>query len=141
MPSYSKTIVVGHIGRDPQLKYMPSGAAVCEFSVATTERWKKDGEDCSETEWHNVKCWNKLAENCAQYLKKGSLVLVEGKNKTRSWEKDGVKKYKTEVVAFVVQFLDPKGGRDEPASEKESDPRSGAGSTPPPDDPNSEIPF
>lgn len=110
MSSFSKTIILGNLGADPDLKFLPSGQAVAEFSVATTERWTdKNGQKQEETEWHRCKIFGKQAEALAKYMTKGKQVLVEGRNKTRSWEKDGVKRYMTEVVATSVQFLG--GGR------------------------------
>ena len=102
-------MLIGFLGRDPELKRTPQGAAVCEFSVATTEKWKsKDGSQQQETEWHNCVAWNKQAETLAQYLSKGSHVYIEGKLKTKSWEDNGVKKYRTEVMVKEFQFLSGK---------------------------------
>jgi single-strand DNA-binding protein len=109
MASINKAIVIGNLGRDPELKRTNEGKAVCSFSVATTERFKDvQGQQQENTEWHNVSAWNKLAETAAQYLKKGSSVYIEGKLKTRSWDDNGQKKYKTEIVASSMQFLDSK---------------------------------
>lgn len=109
--SVNKVILVGNLGRDPELRYLPSGQSVVNFSVATTERFKgRDGQMKDQTEWHNVVVYGKPAEACGQYLKKGRQVYVEGKLTTRSWEaKDGSgKKYRTEIIALRVDFL---GGR------------------------------
>ncbi len=125
----NKVIVVGNLGRDPELKSLPNGNLVCEFSVATSEQWTKDGNKQERTEWHNIKVWGKLAEVCAKYLSKGRQAYVEGKLQTRSWEKDGVKQYRTEIVASEVQFLGGKGG---------NKPDQGDTSFPPPDDPSDE---
>ncbi len=102
--------VIGHLGRDPEIRYLNSGAAVCSFTVATTEKWKdKEGNPCEETEWHRVSCFDKLAEICGQYLTKGSLVFVEGKLKTRKYtDKDGVEKSTTEIQCKEMKML---GGR------------------------------
>lgn len=107
MASINKVILIGNLGNDPELKYTPSSTAVCNLNVATTERWMKDGKKEERTEWTRVNVWGKQAENCNQYLKKGSKVYVEGKLQTRSWddEKTGSKRYATEVVANTVQFL------------------------------------
>ncbi len=103
----NKVILIGNLGRDPELKRTPGGAAVTEFSIATTERFNdKNGQRQEQTEWHNIVVWNKQAETAAQYLKKGSSVYVEGKLKTRSWEDNGQKRYRTEIVASHFQFLD-----------------------------------
>lgn len=103
----NKVIILGRLGQDPQLKYLPGGSAVCNFSVATTEKWKdKEGVAQEKTEWHRIQVFGKLAELCNQYLAKGRQALVEGKLQTRSWDdKDGTKRYATEVVAQNVQFI------------------------------------
>lgn len=103
----NKVIIMGNLGQDPEVKYTPSGAAVATLSVATNETWTdKSGEKKEEVEWHRVVVWNKTAENCGKYLAKGRTVLVEGRNKTRSYEdKDGVKRYVTEIHASSVQFV------------------------------------
>ena len=99
--SVNKVILLGRLGKDPELKYTPSSKPVLELSLATTEKYK----DKEETEWHTVVFWNKQAETLAKYLQKGSLLYVEGRNKTRSWEKDGQKRYKTEVLGVSFQFV------------------------------------
>src|SRR5574343_1313169 len=102
----NKVMLIGRLGKDPELKYTPSGTAVANFTVATNESYKgKDGKKVENTDWHKVVAWNKLAEICGQYLKKGSLVYIEGKIKTRSYDKDGVKHYITEIVADEMQML------------------------------------
>ena len=108
----NKVILLGRLGQDPELKHTPSGAAVCNFSIATTETYKdKSGQKQEKTEWHKIVVWGKVAELCNQYLSKGKQALVEGKIQTRSWDdKDGNKRYTTEVNATSVQFLSPKDG-------------------------------
>ena len=103
----NKVILIGNVGQEPQSNNMSSGGMVCNFSVATSESWtdKQTGEKKESTEWHRVVAFRRLAEICAEYLHKGSKVWVEGKLKTRQWEKDGEKRYTTEVVANDVQFL------------------------------------
>ena len=123
MASVNKAILVGNLGRDPELKYLPSGDAVCNFSIATTESWKdKSGEKQEATEWHRISAFGKLAEVCGQYLKKGGAVYIEGSIKTRTYEKDGEKRYATEIRADRMQMLGGKGGQNEaeekPAPEK-----------------------
>jgi single-strand DNA-binding protein len=110
MSSVNKCIIVGNLGSDPEVKFLPNGSEVCNFSVATSESWKDDsGEKQEKTEWHNVVAWKKLATLCGEYLAKGRKVYVEGKLETRSWDdKDGTKKYKTELVARDVVFLGSK---------------------------------
>lgn len=131
--SVNKAIILGNLGQDPELRYTSGGTAVANFSVATTDRRKdKDGNVQEETEWHKVTTWAKVAENCAKYLKKGSKVYIEGKLQTRKYEKDGVDRYSTEITAFVVDFLDPKG------SAQDTNTGQGAPTTNPGDD---EIPF
>jgi single-strand DNA-binding protein len=108
--SVNKVILLGRLGQDPELKYTASGAAVCNFSLATSEAWTdKSGQKQEKTEWHRVVVWSKLAEVCNQYLSKGREAYVEGKLQTRSWDdKDGNKRYTTEINAVTVQFV---GGR------------------------------
>ncbi len=106
--SVNKVIILGRLGQDPEIKYTPSGAAVCNFSLATSETWndKNSGQKQERTEWHRVVVWGKLAELCNQYLAKGRQAFVEGKLQTRSWDdKDGNKRYTTEINATTVQFI------------------------------------
>lgn len=110
MASINKVILVGNLGQDPEVKYMPSGGAVTNISIATTDSWKDKatGEKKENTEWHRVVFFNRLAEIVGEYLRKGSQVYIEGNLRTRSWEDNGVKKYSTEIVAREMQML---GGR------------------------------
>lgn len=112
MASINKVILIGNLGRDPELRYTQGGSAVTNFSVATNERWKdKDGNNQERTEWHRVIVWGRSAENCAQYLQKGSTVYVEGRLQTNEWEdKEGIKRKTTEVIARDVQFMSNRGG-------------------------------
>lgn len=105
--SVNKVILLGRLGQDPELKYTPGGAAVCNFSLATTEAWTdKAGQKQEKTEWHRIVVWGKLAELCNQYLSKGRQAFLEGRLQTRSWEdKDGNKRYTTEIMATTVQFI------------------------------------
>lgn len=105
--SVNKVIVLGRLGSEPELRYTPSGAAVCNFSVATSDNWTdKNGEKQEKTEWHRIVVWGKLGELCHQYLSKGRQAYIEGKLQTRSWEdNNGVKKYTTEILANTVQFI------------------------------------
>ncbi len=107
MAGVNKVILVGNLGKDPELRSTTSGTSVCEFSIATGESWKgKDGQQQERTEWHRIVVWGKLGENCAKFLSKGRQVYLEGRLQTRSWEdKDGNKRYTTEIVARDVQFL------------------------------------
>jgi len=107
----NKAILVGRLGKDPEVRYTPDGAMITSFSLATDEQWKdKSGEKVQKTEWHNIVTFGKLAEICGNYLAKGLLVYIEGRIRTRSWEgKDGVKRYTTEIIATDMKMLSPKG--------------------------------
>jgi single-strand DNA-binding protein len=108
MAGVNKAVLIGHLGRDPELRYTPSGSAVANFSIATSEEWKdKDtGEKQERTEWHRIVAWGKLGEICGEYLHKGSQIYVEGRIQTRSWEdREGIKRYTTEIVAQSMQML------------------------------------
>ena len=111
MGSVNKVILVGNLGADPELKYTPSNRPVCNLSVATNEVWKdKGGNKQEKTEWHRVNVWGDQAEHCSKYLAKGRTVYVEGRLQTRSWDdKEGKKRYSTEVVAERVVFLGGQG--------------------------------
>ncbi|MFA5834064.1 MAG: single-stranded DNA-binding protein [Bacteroidota bacterium] len=109
--SLNKVQLIGNLGKDPELKYTPSGVAVATFSIATSESWKdQEGNQQEKTEWHNIVAWRKLAEICGEYLKKGKKVYLEGKLQTRNYEKDGIKRYITEIVADQLIMLDGGGG-------------------------------
>src|SRR3990170_880510 len=117
MASLNKVILIGNLGRDPEVKYTQSGAAVANLSVATNEAWTdRNGEKQERTEWHRVVAWGKQAEICAEHLAKGKQVYVEGSLQTRSWDdKDGNKRTTTEVRAVRILMLGrPEGGRTEP---------------------------
>ena len=111
MSGVNKVILVGRLGNDPEVRYTQDGSAVASFSIATSDEWKdkETGDKKERTEWHRIVAWRKLGEICGEYLSKGRQVYVEGKLQTRSWEKDGVTRYTTEIVASDVQFL---GGRE-----------------------------
>ena len=112
MASVNKVILVGNLGRDPEVRYMPDGGAITNISVATTDTWKdKAGEKQEKTEWHRVAFFGKLAEIAGEYLKKGSQVYLEGRLQTRKWQdKDGQDKYTTEIVADRMQMLGSRSG-------------------------------
>ena len=112
MASINKVILVGNLGQDPEVKYMPSGGAVTNISIATTDSWKDKatGEKKENTEWHRVVFFNRLAEIVGEYLRKGSQVYIEGNLRTRSWEDNGVKRYSTEIVAREMQMLGSRAG-------------------------------
>ena len=129
--SVNKVMILGRLGQDPELKYTPSGTAVCNFSLATNDYWTdKSGQKQERTEWHRVVVWGKVGENCGRYLSKGRQAFVEGSLQTRQWEgKDGQKRYTTEVVARNVQFI---GGTNEARRPQESEtaPRGANGGHP-----------
>ena len=155
MGSVNKVILIGNLGADPELKYTPSNRPVCNLSLATNEVFKdKSGQRQERTEWHRVTVWGDSAENCSKYLAKGRTVYIEGRLQTRSWDdKEGKKRYSTEVVADRVVFLGSggggaegggrrSGGRSWGGDESQSAPAAAAepdaGGPPPSDD---DIPF
>lgn len=115
MASVNKVTLIGNLGRDPEVRHTPGGMAVCNASIATTRSWKdkQSGEKKEETEWHRVVFYDRLAEIAGEYLRKGKSVYVEGRLKTRKWEKDGVDQYTTEIIAEQMQLL---GGREDGAA-------------------------
>jgi len=136
-------MLIGHLGRDPEMRFTPSGKAVTNFTMATNEVWlDQSGEKQERTEWHRVVTWGKLAENCAKLLAKGKQVYIEGRLQTRQWDdKDGNKRYTTEVVANQMQLLssmDSQGSRTNAASE---DPGYGASDNAPSSPEFDDIPF
>src|SRR5262245_51559031 len=127
MASVNKVIIVGNLGADPETRYLPSGEAVTNIRVATTDRWKDkaSGEMKEATEWHRVAFFGRLAEIAGEYLKKGSPVYVEGRIRTRKWQdKEGQDRYTTEIVADAMQLLGSRSGAGEPATVRE--PEAGA---------------
>ena len=112
--SLNKAILIGNLGKDPEIRTFQNGGRVCNLTLATSESWKdKDtGMDQEKTEWHRVVLWRRLAEIAGEYLKKGSKIYVEGQLQTRKWEQDGQTRYTTEIVAREMQFLDSKGSRE-----------------------------
>ena len=112
MAGVNKVIILGNLGRDPELRYTPDGQAVCKLAVATSRRYtnKRTNEPVEETEWHRITVWGKQAEHCNTYLTKGRQVYVEGRLRTSSYDKDGQKHYSTDIVAEVVQFIGGGGG-------------------------------
>lgn len=128
MASVNKVILVGHLGRDPETKYTAGGDAIGNINIATSERWKdKAGEQQERTEWHRVTLFGRMAENAGEYLKKGSLVYVEGRLQTDKYtDKDGIEKYTTKIIANVMQFLDRKGDGASPQQRERGEPPKGA---------------
>jgi single-strand DNA-binding protein len=153
----NKVILIGNLGADPEVRFTPSGQAVANFRIATSESWtdKGSGQKQERTEWHRIVVWGKLAELCGEYLKKGRQCYVEGRLQTREWtDKEGKKNYTTEVVAQTVQFLGGPGGRGGEGGGSGSgggyrggqrDDAGGGGSAPPEDfggpPPSDDIPF
>ena len=130
MASVNKVILIGNLGRDPEVRYMPSGDAVANITIATTETWKdKAGEKQEQTEWHRVSMFSKLAEIAGEYLKKGSQVYIEGRLETRKWtDKEGHERYTTEIRADRMQMLGSRSGGSERMAPPDDDaaPRSSA---------------
>ncbi len=125
MSSVNKVLLLGNLGKSPELKYTQSGIAFCRLSLATKSQWTDQGGQRQEkTEWHNVTVWKKQAENTAKYCSKGSRIYVEGRLETRSWEENGQKRYATDVVAEEVKFLDRRQDAEE-SPPAHSRPRSG----------------
>lgn len=146
--SVNKVILVGNLGKDPELRYTPSGTAVCTFSLATTDRFKnKQGEQQERTEWHNIVVWAGLAEICGKYLTKGKQIYIEGRIQNRSYDdRDGNKRYITEIVANEMQMLGGRGGggggfEDAPARSGSSRPAPQPAAKDVPDEFDDDIPF
>ncbi len=132
MAGVNKVILVGNLGKDPEVKYLDNGVAVANFSLATTESYKnKQGERVNQTEWHNIVLWRGLAEVAEKYLKKGASIYIEGKIKTRKWEdKEGIARYSTEILGDNMTML---GGK--PVSESKTEETSKL------EDPKDDLPF
>ena len=137
----NKAIIVGNLGKDPEVRFTPSGRAVAKFSVATTEKWTdQQGQKQEKTEWHNIVVWGKQAEICGQYLSKGRQVYIEGRITNRSYDdKDGNKRYITEIIAQNVRFLG--GGGQGRSSESGFVPPPGEEDAGPPGPSDDDIPF
>jgi single-strand DNA-binding protein len=132
MASVNKVILIGNVGRDPETRYMPSGDAIVNLSLATTDTWKdKNGEKQERTEWHRVAFFGKTAEIAGQYLRKGSQVYIEGRLQTRKWtDKEGQERYTTEIVADRMQMLGSRGGGGDAPMDREPAPAPGAAPEP-----------
>lgn len=140
----NKVILVGHLGADPETRYMPSGSAVTNLRVATTDSWKdkSSGEQQERTEWHNIAMFNRLAEIAAEYLKKGSQVYIEGSLRTRKWQdRDGNDRWTTEIVANEMQMLGGRSGAGAPAARQAEPSHSQQAPTAPAEDFDDDIPF
>ena len=127
MRGVNKVILIGNLGKDPELRYLPSGQAVTKFSLATGSKWKdKEGQWQDRTDWHNIVAFGKTAEICNEYLKKGSQVYIEGRIQTRSYDdRDGNKKWITEIIAQSMQMLGRKGEVEEEIPETAEEPQTG----------------
>ena len=140
MAGINKVILIGRLGRDPEVRYTPDGTAVANFSIATSTEWtdKGSGDKKEKTEWHRIVAWRRLGEICGEYLAKGRQVYIEGRLQTREWDdRDGNKRYTTEIVATDVQFL---------GSRESAGPREPYGGPPPSEPPygdsnDDDIPF
>lgn len=155
--SLNKVLLIGTLGKDPETRSMPDGGSVVNLSVATSEKWKDkiSGEKKEATEWHRVVIFGRLAEICSQYLRKGSRAYFEGSLRTKSYEKDGIKRYSTEVIVREMKLLDSKnqqqqsqsGGYQPPAQQQQAQPQQSyqpaalAQNANPPDDFVDDIPF
>jgi single-strand DNA-binding protein len=141
----NKVILVGNLGRDPEIRSTPSGQQVAKFSLATSRRWKdRDGNRQDQTEWHNIVCWGKLAEIAGQYLTKGKQIYVEGRIQTDSWEDrtSGEKKYRTEIVCNDFQMLGRRGDDEYSQGGSRSAPAPAPAPAPPPiSSDDDDIPF
>lgn len=140
MASLNKVMLIGNLGKDPEIRYTPSGMAVAKFSIATSERSKDktSGDWVEKTEWHNIVLFGKQGELAGEYLSKGKTVYIEGKLRTQKYEKDGVTRYSTEIVGDKMEFLSPKGDRKGGDSSGSS---SGGGSYDEPPFQDDDIPF
>lgn len=140
MASINKVILIGNLGRDPEVRYTPSGTAVANFSIATTENWtNKDGEKESHTEWHRIVAWGRLGEICGEYLSSGKQVYIEGRIRTNEWEdQEGNKRQNKEIVALTMQMLGSRAQAAEPSSDESPSPEPDTASSGPTED---DIPF
>jgi single-strand DNA-binding protein len=141
MAGLNKAILIGNLGRDPEVRYTPSGLAIANFNIATSETWTKDGEKETRTEWHRIVAFGKLGEICGEYLSKGRQVYIEGRIQTREWQdKEGIKRYTTEIVASNMIML---GSRDMADGSRSTGAKPSSQYGGPPDMPgqDDDIPF
>lgn len=145
--SFNKVILIGNVGKDPEVRHLETGIAVASFTLATSERYKnRNGELQDQTEWHNIVCWRNLAELSEKYIKKGAQIFVEGKIRTRSWaDQTGAKRYTTEIVADNIRLLDRKGSAgpsmDMPAQAYSQAPVQQQSFTAPVEETSDDLPF
>jgi len=137
MAGVNKVILIGNLGRDPEISYTPAGLAIAKFSIATSDTWKDKatGDKREKTEWHRVVVFGKLAEICGEYLVKGKQVFIEGRLQTSSWEKDGIKRYSTDIIASEMRMLGSKNDYNAPAGASTDTPFV------PEQEPKDDIPF
>lgn len=130
MAGVNKVILLGYLGKDPEIRYVRNGVAVANFSLATTEVYKdkNTGDRRGQTEWHNIVLWSELAEIAEKYLKKGDMVYIEGKLKSRSWEKDGITRYATDIVGNNITMLGARGRSSSSTSQEANHPPVGGSS-------------
>lgn len=148
MAGINKAILLGNLGRDPEIRYLQDGTAVANFTIATSRKWRdrESGDEKSHTEWHRIVAFRRLGEICGEYLKKGSQVYIEGRIQTREWEdKDGNRRWTTEIVAREMQMLGSResgGGRYDDAYQPPGAPAQSSGQGPgPAQEPDDDIPF
>ena len=136
--SVNKVILIGNVGKDPEVNYIKEDLPVAKFTLATSESYTKDGQKVTNTEWHNIVIWRGLAKVVEQYVKKGSKLYIEGKITNRQYEKDGQTKYFTEIVANQMQMLDSRNSNE---SNSNSAPAAAAPTPPPAQDASDDLPF
>jgi len=153
MAAVNKAILIGNLGRDPEMRYTQDGRAVANFSIATTDKWKDKatGENREKTEWHRIVAFGRLGEICGEYLSKGKQIYIEGRIRTRSWEKDGITRYTTEIEATQMQMLGSRDSSREFGGGRASEGGQGGhnqdrggdfqGGPPPIEPPEDDIPF
>ena len=145
--SYNKVLLIGNVGRDPEVRHLESGASVATFTLATTERYKdRNGQYQDQTEWHNIVCWRNLADLSQNYINKGSQIFVEGKIRTRSWtDQTGQKRYTTEIVADNIRLLGKRGDNQQHAAAAAQPAGQSQQYAPtndfPAEDPSDDLPF
>jgi len=144
MAGINKVILVGNLGRDPEISYTQSGTAVAKFSIATSEQWKDKttGEKREQTEWHRIVAFGRLGEICGEYLSKGRQVYIEGRLQTSSWEKEGITRYSTDIIANQMQMLGSPGGQGSRPTRQGPTPEPHASQVPSyPEPEDDDIPF
>ena len=141
MAGINKAILIGNVGKDPEITYTPAGLAVAKFSLATSEQWKdkSSGEKKEKTEWHRIVVFGRLAEICGEYLSKGKQIYIEGRIQTSSWEKDGITRYSTDIIASDMKMLGARGSGE--ISRSAPEPQSSVMPEPETKMPDDDVPF